>query len=81
MISEHLVRLSCNTLYSNDDICMDATMNTTDSPLTVQDRERRRVSGQQCEDQSITAIDADGSTEEPEGDGRRVQVYSHPQHR
>lgn len=36
-------------------------MNTTDSPLTVQDRERRRVSGQQCEDQSITAIDADGS--------------------
>lgn len=45
------------------------------------DTERRRVRGQQCEDQSITAIDADGSPQEPEGDGRRVQVYSHPQHR
>ena len=25
--SEHLVRLSCNTLYSNDDICVEATGN------------------------------------------------------
>ena len=42
---------------------------------------RRRVSGQQCEDQPAAAIDAGGSTEEPEGGGRRVQIYSHPQHR